>query len=414
MEAPWLGEGSIRRVETGRNKGKWRLQWTYFVGNERERADKIFALKGDAVKWRDEKKVELRTGIRKEAVRARHAATVQSVFEEFAGTKGAGYVDGKWVADGAAPLTVATAAYRWGKWVQGEPLAKAPIRSLSRDHARAFVGSMKDGGASVQTISDVVGVLKKLVNSAIRERTDCRDLMNPFVGLALESNQERALRLKARGEREATTGPRLVTLAPKAAAEALRRDMDPCHRALLAVHLLAGLRLSEQMALCKDQLDFERFVIVVDRAIHLTPTGGQFVGLPKGNKIRLVAMCPTLAAVLKAHVDALPDGREHLFGAEREDKPRMKDKTYDLWQAAVSAAALPGTLVPKGCRVSHNNWIEKLMPKVSMSTRLEHMGHSLAGSEGAPSGIGVNLRNYTAHIPDAYKILRKEVERVVR
>lgn len=414
MDTPWLGEGSVKQVESGRHKGKWRLQWTILLGGEPQKVDEIFALKGDATRWRDDKKVELRTGVRAEAVRSRAATSVQAVFEEFAGRKEEGYLDGKWVADGSSPLTVSTAAYRWGKWVEGSPVAKVPIRSLSRDHARAHVRSMRERGAPVQTILDVTGVFKKVVNGAIRERPNCRDLLNPFVGLSVESNQERGARLKARGEREATEGPRLVTLSPKAAMKGIRAAEDPQARALLAVRLLAGLRLGEEMALCEEQLDFERGIIVVDRAVHLTPTGGQYVGLPKGNKIRLVAMCPTLAAILRDHVGTLPSGRQHLFGASREDRPRMKDKTYNLWQAALEAAGLPQGLVPKGCRVSHNNWVEKLMPRVSPSTRLEHMGHSLKGVEGAPKGLTVNLRNYTAHIPEAYAILRREIERVLK
>jgi integrase len=414
MEALWVGEGSIRQIQAGREKGRWRLQWICVVGGQKKKVDKTFSLKAEALKWRDEKKVELKTGFRKEAVRSRTAANLQSVFDEFAGKKENGYLDGKWVQDGASPLTVATAAYRWGKWVEGTDTAKVHVRSLNRDHARAHVRAMKENGAPVQTIVDVTGVLKKVVNGAIRERPDCRDLLNPFVGLSIESNHEKALRLKARGEKEAAEGGKLVTLAPLAAATAIRQAESLSHKALLGVHLLSGLRLGEQMALCAEQVDFARSVIVVDRAVHLTPTGGQYVGLPKGNKIRLVAMCPTLAAILKAHIETLPPGRQHLFGADREDKPRMKDKTYDLWREAVGSAQLPPALVPKGCRVSHNNWIEKLMPKVSLSTRLEHLGHSLAGSEGAPKGSSVNIRNYTAHIPEAYAVLRKEMERLLR
>lgn len=413
MGVPWFGEGSIVQVAAGRHKGKWRLQWSISEGGRHQKIDKIFALKGDAVQWRQDKQLELRTGVRKESVRARNAATLQAAFEEFSGSKELDYADGKWVLDGAVPLTVATAAYRWNKWVKGSALAGVAIRYLSREDARAHVRRMKEDGASHQTITDVLSVLKKVVNTAIRERADCRDLANPFVGLAIESNHERAVRLKERAERAATEGAPLVTVSPKEAMEGIMRAKDPAERALLAVHLLAGLRLGEGMAICVEQLDFERGVIVVDRAVHLTPTGSQFIGLPKANKVRLAAMCPTLAGILEAYAASLPPARKHLFGAERQDKPRMKDKTYLLWERAVKNASLPVCLVPKGCRVSHNNWLEKLATKVSASTRLEHMGHSLAGSEGAPKGLAVNLKNYTAHVPEAYVVLRRELERVL-
>ncbi len=63
---------------------------------------------------------------------------------------------------------------------------------------------------------------------------------------------------------------------------------------MLGVFLLAGLRLSEQMALTRGQLRFDENLIHLDRAVKLDRTGKQSVGLPKGDKTRHVVMCPTL------------------------------------------------------------------------------------------------------------------------
>jgi len=205
--------------------------------------------------------------VKKEAVRARNAATVQAAFEEFSGSKEQDFNGGKLVADGATPLTVATAAYRCNKWVKDSAIAGVSIRHLCRDDARAHVRRMKEGGPPYQTIVDARGVLKKFVNT-IRDRADCRKLANPFIGLAIESNYEHALRLKERAERASAEGASLVRMSPKVAIQGIGRAEYPLEKALLAVHLLAGLRLSEGMALCMEQLDFERNVIVVDRAIQ--------------------------------------------------------------------------------------------------------------------------------------------------
>ena len=91
----------------------------------------------------------------------------------------------------------------------------------------------------------------------------------------------------------------------------------------------------------------------------------------------------------------------------------MKKLTYATWGAIRKDARLPARLLPKGCRASHNNWIEKLMPLVSESSRLEHLGHSVRRGDGQASGIVVNLRNYTGHIPEGYDVLRAEIERTV-
>ena len=421
VDTPWIGEGSIKQIKpgkdgkVGKHAGKWRLQWIVVQDGKKVDVDKIFRLKGDATAWRDQKKVELRTGVRVEAVRARakERLTVQAMFEELAGTREKEFRDGKWVRNGAAPQTVLTKFHRWNVWIKGTPIAERPVRALMRDDAYAHVDLMRERGATIATMTDVLGLLKKLTNDAIDEKPECKSLSNPFVRIALQTNEERAVAAVERRLAELVDGGGRVVLSPDDAAHGLAKARKIEERAILAVHLLGGLRLGEGMALCVEQLDFERAVIVVDRAVHLGASGKQYVGLPKRNKIRVVAMCPTLAAILENHVRSLPTGRKHLFGADRSDRPRMKYRYYLLWKAALASAELPEGLDTQGSRVSHNNWVEKLCPAVSVSTRLEHMGHSLRKEDGQPAGLGVNIKNYTAHIPAAYEILSGEIERVI-
>lgn len=82
----------------------WRLQWAYADPDTRKRTstDRYFPLKRDAEAWRDGKKVELRTGARA-AEPSRRALTLQAWFDQLAGSKEEDFIDGKWVADGAAP-----------------------------------------------------------------------------------------------------------------------------------------------------------------------------------------------------------------------------------------------------------------------------------------------------------------------
>ena len=176
------------------------------------------------------------------------------------------------------------------------------LSALNRDHSRAHVRRIKEAGATHATVVDVVGVLKKVVNDAIRERPEPRDLMNPFERLPLRTHEEAVIAAIERQAKEDEEGPATVLVSPKVARAAMDRLTDPKRCAYLAVHLLAGLRLGEAMALTREQIDFRRKVIVIDRAVHVGPNGDQWVGLPKRNKIRMVAMCPTLALILDAHV----------------------------------------------------------------------------------------------------------------
>jgi hypothetical protein len=165
------------------------------------------------------------------------------------------------------------------------------------------------------------------------------------------------------------------------------------------------------MALTAEQVDFAQGVIVIDRAIKLGPTGRQEVGLPKGDKARLVALCPTLADLLKPVVS---DSDGYLFSAESADKPKMKKVVYSTWKRILKESGLPDELELRDCRLSHNSWIEKFCPTVSLSTRLEHMGHSVNRNNSEHKGLTVNVRNYTRFLSGGLDILRKELERVVK
>lgn len=193
--------------------------------------------------------------------------------------------------------------------------------------------------------------------------------------------------------------------------KAIRRIDNPSDRAFLGLFFLAGLRLSEQMALTVEQLDFDKGVIIVDRAVKLGPTGRQEVGLPKCDKTRLVAMCPTLSELLK---QVAKDRGSYLFHAEAEDKPKMKKVVYSSWKRILKESGLPEDLELRDCRLSHNSWLEKFCPKVSLSTRLEHMGHSVNRNNSEHKGLTVNVRNYTRFLSGGLDILRKELERVIK
>ncbi len=413
VDQNWLGDGSVKQVKEGRHKGKWRFQWTIVDAGVSQKVDKLFKTKGEAATWRDEKKVALKSGARSAAVKAKAKSfvTLGQMWTEMAGTREQEFRNGKWVsAYGDAPQTVKTKKYRWDKWVKGSPIESRTLRGLVRDDAYAHVERMRRAGASIATMNDVLGVLKLLVNNAIDEKPECQTMANPFLRIVLQTNEEKARAVLEKQMRE-SVNPTRVALAPDQAREGMEQIGDLAALAVIAVHTLAGLRLGEGMALSVPQLDFARGVIVVDRAVHIGANGEQYVGLPKRNKIRLAAMCPTLAAILRDYIASLPAGQEFLFAAESMDKPMMKYRYYDLWREGRMAAGFPEGYGTQEARMTCNNWIEKLMPSVSLSTRLEHMGHSVG--RGSGNGVAVNINNYTAHIPSAYALLSSEIESTV-
>lgn len=389
------GEGSIRKRLSGKLAGKWRTQWSYDdpVTGESINVDRTFPTQTEAARFLKELKAKVHTGQKVTEASAKRLLTLNAWFDDLAGTNENNF-QGRWAEDGMKAQTVAVKVSRYNAHVRKSSIGPMPLQHLDVDMARAYFRELKEAGKSKATIKDVQGVLVKVMNDAIDTYEKMPNLRNPFPKVKLETPDVRAA----------------IALSPKDAMAAIRKLGDPEDRAFLGLFLLAGLRLSEHMAMTKEQIDFDRGVIVVDRAVKFGRTGHQEVGLPKGDKTRVAAMCPTLACLLKPIIS----NNDHLFPAASLDQPRMKKLVYATWRRIVTKAGLPGNLEPRDCRLTHNSWIEKLCPKVSISTRLEHMGHSVNRSDSEHKGLTVNVRNYTRFLSGAQDILRKELERVLR
>jgi len=389
------GEGSIRKRLSGKLAGKWRTQWAYDdpVSGELINIDRTFPTQAEAARFLKELKAKVHTGQKVTEASTKRLVTLNGWFDDLAGTKDNEF-SGRWAEDGMKAQTISVKVSRYNAHVRKSDLGAMPLQHIDVDAARAFFRKMKEADKTKATIKDVQGVLVKVMNDAIDTYEKVPNLRNPFPKVKLETPDVR----------------QAIALSPKDAMAAIRKLKDPEDQAFLGLFLLAGLRLSEHMAVTKSQIDFDRGVIVVDRSVKYGRTGHQDIGLPKGDKTRVAAMCPTLATLLKEVFGT----SEHLFPAATLDQPRMKKLVYATWRRIVKESGLPEGLEPRDCRLSHNSWIEKLCPKVSLSTRLEHMGHSVNRSNSDHKGLTVNVRNYTRFLSGAQDILRKELERLVR
>ncbi len=390
------GEGSIRKRLSGKLAGKWRVQWSYDdpMSNDLTTVDRTFPTQAEAARFLKELKARVHTGQKIEESNTKKALTLNAWFDDLAGTSESGYA-GRWSEDGMKLQTIAAKVSRYNSNVRHSELGSLPVQFIDVDRARAFFRAMKEAGKSKATMKDVQAVLVKVMNDAIDTYEKFPNLRNAFSKVKLETPEAREA----------------IVVTPENAMKAIRKLGAPADRAFLGLFFLAGLRLSEQMALTAEQVDFTQGVIVIDRAIKLGPTGRQEVGLPKGDKTRLVALCPTLADLLKPVVG---DSDGYLFSAESADKPKMKKVVYSTWKRILKECGLPDELELRDCRLSHNSWIEKFCPKVSLSTRLEHMGHSVNRNNSEHKGLTVNVRNYTRFLSGGLDILRKELERVVK
>ena len=369
-------DGSCKEILTGKLRGKWRVQFVFADDfNRKTRVSRVFPTKTEA---KDFLKT-LRHGARVEAAKSKRGLTLGE------------WID--WLAENDWPETLdeKTIANRLGRFNNHvrDHFGKMPLKNINPLVVRAFYKELREKGVGSPTVHGIKADLVRVFNLAVSPYGRVpMTLANPF-RLAIQATPLR----------------NAVAITPDDARKALAsKTLTDKERAMLGVFLLAGLRLSEQMALTREQILFDSSLIAVDRAVKLDKVGGQTVGLPKGGKKRLAVMCPTLKALLCQIASDLPS-YAFLWSAEDANKPRMKKRTYDVWKGILKKTGLPSDMSPHDCRLSHINWIEKLLPEVSATTLKEHVGHA--------SGQTVTEINYTRPLSPAQDILRSGIERLI-
>lgn len=369
-------DGSCREILTGRHAGKWRVQFVQ-IGETglKSRVSRIFPNKTEGKNFLQ----QLRRGARVDVVRRTRELTFGEWFE--------------WLAvndwpESLASVTIAQRRSRFKKYV-AKHFGNKPLSQIDAMQVRAFYRHLRDQGATESLVLSIKADLVRAFNQAVTPyQRVSTSLANPF-RLSLPQPKAR----------------QAVALTPDEVKTALGQPaLTDSQRVMLGLFLLAGLRLGEVMAVTRGQLRFDADLIVVDRAVRVEFGGKQSIGLPKGGKTRNAVMCRTLKALMAPFtLEMGPD--EHVWPAASENKPRMKKLVYATWRTIVKDAKLPDSMSPHDCRLTHINVIEKLMPKVSVTSLKEHVGHS---------ATGVTEANYTRPITSAQKILRDELDRLFR
>jgi integrase len=370
------GEGSCRPIKSGRLEGKWRVQFILEdTDGTKKRISRVFPSQKEGKDF-------LRTLKRSDEVAAIHKAKELTFGEWFL-----------WLAENdwpetLDPKTIRDRVARYKKFAS-DRWAGIPLTKIDPLDVKMFYKKLAEDGVGEHTRIALKAGLVRAFNQAITPyRRVPHFWSNPF-----------CLDMPAPERRQA------VAITPQQAKKALASpDLDDKRRAMLGVFLLAGLRLGEQMALTRGQLDMENGLILVDRAVKLDGKSAQVVGLPKGDKVRTAVMCETLKRLLEPIIEGLgPD--DYVWPNATDNKPRMKTLVYATWRRIRKEAGLPEDMSPHDCRLSHINWIEKLCPEVSTTTLKEHVGHS---------ADGVTEVNYTRPMMPAQELLRVAIDRLIK
>lgn len=368
-------DGSCKQIYTGRLIGKWRVQYRFTEpSGVKRRLSKIFNTQKEGKEYLK----SLRKSDERIAYQAAKELTFGEWFDWLAANDWPESIDTKTLRDRVARYKKYASA-RWS----GIPLTKIDPLDV-----KAFYQDLRIQGVGEHTRIALKAGLVRAFNQAITPyRRVPHFYGNPF---CLDMpNPERRI---------------AVALTPEQVKKALGKPkLDNSRRAMLGLFILGGLRLGEQMALTRRQIQLEEGLILIDQAVRLDDKSQQSVGRPKGDKSRFVVMCDTLKTLLEPVMVGLkPD--DFLWSALSENKPRMKKLVYATWRKARKEAELPSDMSPHDCRLTHINWIEKLCPEVSSTTFKEHIGHSAQG---------VTEVNYTRPISPAQKVLRDGIERLI-
>lgn len=369
------GDGSCRQVKTGRLAGKWRVQVVVTDSKgAKKRLSKIFPTQREGKDY-------IRS-LHRDSDRAMLEATREKTLSEWF----------RWLAENDWPetlssFTIKSRVARFKKYVEDE-WGGVPLTKIDPLDVKAFYKRLQSDGIGHATRLAIKTDLVRAFNQAI----------SPYKRVPTTWGNPFRLPMDSAPVRDA------VALTPELARKAFRsRKLDDKQRAMLGVLLLAGLRLSEMMALTKRQLNFKEGLILVDQAVLVDYGGSQSIGLPKGGKKRASVMCNTLMGYLEAYTNRMADG-DFVFSATTENQPRAKKLVYATWRTVVKDAGLPEEMTPHDCRLTHINWIEKLCPEVSTTTLKEHVGHAASG---------VTEVNYTRPLTPAQNILRNALEKLL-
>lgn len=369
------GEGSCKVINTGKLAGKWRVQYILLdTDGTKKRISRVFATQKEGKDF-------LRSLKRSDGVAAIVKAKEKTFGEWFM------YLaEHDWPAS-LDPKTIRDRVSRYKKYAASR-WAGIPLTKIDPLDVKAYYKKLADDGVGEHTRIALKAGLVRAFNQAITPYRQVPHFWsNPFC-LDMPTPERR----------------KAVALTPEEARKALAApDLSDRRRAMLGVFLLAGLRLGEQMALTRGQLDMVNGLILVDRAVKLDEKSAQVVGLPKGGKVRTAVMCDTLKKLFEPIIEGLePD--DYLWPNATENKPRMKNLVYATWRRIRSEAELPDDMSPHDCRLTHINWIEKLCPEVSATTLKEHVGHS---------ADGVTEVNYTRPLLSAQLVLGTAINRLV-
>lgn len=193
------------------------------------------------------------------------------------------------------PSTLATYRHQWTALLRHVP-ADTTLQSLTRDRLQRVVNDLVESGYRPATVHNIVATLRRYLGRALEDGLIARD---PLVHVALPRVSSRPPRYLDRSQRV-----RLLAVAERA-------GRDP--HLVVALGAYAGLRKAEMLALCWEQVDLVKRLILVQNTDAFTTKSGRSRVIPIGDE---------LLRILERHRP--PDATGHVLAPARRSRRRYR------------------------------------------------------------------------------------------
>lgn len=321
------GDGSVFRIESGRDAGKWCAQvdlgWT--PRGTRNRPRRIRATEREA------------KSALKELLELREAGVtrIETVHQWL------NYWLEHVVAPESAPNTLRAYTTALDMWVKPGISPHVMLIALDARHLRQMQATMRAKGASPNRVWYATNVLGIALNAAVKDRLLPRSPVAPL--------------LAAMTKPEAT--PRAALTWAEATA-LLDATTDLRHRAWFACSFMSGLRPSEVLGIrrqdvdltCDDTSVWRGMLRVRGQIGRFGDETGMYVKTKTARSVRDVPLEPIAAATIAAWLDAAPDS-PWLFPGRRPSEPMVYETYRVQWKAALAAGGAR-VISPHGARAT--------------------------------------------------------------
>lgn len=338
-----------------RPNGRWRARYRDDSGKEHA---KHFGRKVDAQAWLDQQTAALVSGTHVDPRAGR--ITFGAYYAQWSARQ-------VWAPGTERAMSLA---------VRSTPFHEIELRKIQPTHVEAWVKSMTVA-TEQRPKSLAPGTIKtRFVNVRSVFRAAVRDKL-------IAADPSADVRLPRRRKREAA-----MNIPEPAKVGRILAAADERFRAFVALCALAGLRLGEAAALKREDVDFLRRQIHVQRQVQRAGGGRVDITLPKYGSERVIPMPDELAQILAKHFELLHRTSWLFAGAETD--PPHQNTVGHRWRTTLERAKVEGVrlhdlrhfyasgLIADGCDVVT---VQRALGHAKASTTLDTYSHLWPSAE---------------------------------